>query len=149
MKKALLLIIPFLLFGCATQMDALQLRQLETKELEGTLDDAFRATMSVLQDAGYIIKNSDYQSGVIHAETGKKKDFWTGGTNWFEVTATVEQFTKEIVKERITILSKTEMPAGGFGGGGETAVRVENPELIQKLYADIKTEIFRRQNLAK
>ncbi|MDD5236818.1 MAG: hypothetical protein PHU91_04075, partial [Candidatus Omnitrophica bacterium] len=62
-------------------------------------------------------------------------------------TATVEQFSKAIVKERITILEKTK--AGQSYGGGENSRRVDNPEVLQKLYADIKQEVFRRQNLAK
>jgi len=146
MKRILFLILPFILIGCATQMNALQLRQIESKELEAKFEDVYRATMSVLQDAGYIIKNSDFQSGVIQAETGKKQDFMNT-EHWTEVTATVEQFSKDIVKERITILEKEKQSQGW--GGGESSHRVDKPEILQKLYADIKQEVFRRQNLAK
>lgn len=144
MKKAVLFILLFLVAGCATtQLSNLQRRSIEAKELEGNFDDAFKATLQVLQDNGYVIKNTDYKAGVIQGETGEKQGFWTYYNH--EVTATIEQFGENRVKERITFVYKS-------GDGVWIAKKsniIEDPKFLQKIYDDIQKEIFVRQNLSK
>jgi hypothetical protein len=133
--------------GCATtQLTALQRRTLESRDLEGKYDDAFKATVQVLQDEGYIIKNADFRSGVIQGETGIKQDFW-GMMRNLEVTATLEQFGENTVKERISFVTKNKLSSQY--GTQENSTRVENPELFQRIYDDIQKEMFVRQNLNK
>ena len=55
----------------STKLTPLQRRVLESKELKGTYDDAFKATIAVLQDMGYTIKTSDYTGGLIYAESSR------------------------------------------------------------------------------
>ena len=105
MKRNFLLVaILFFLVGCAATMDIMQRRSIESKELEGNFEDAFKATLQIFQDYGYVIKDSDYQSGVIHGETGIKQ-VWFRMEN-FEITATLEQFGPNIVKERMSLVKK-------------------------------------------
>jgi len=148
MKKlcfAMLLMIMFA--GCATtQITALQRRSLESRDLEGKYDDAFRATVQVLQDEGYIIENADFQSGVIQGETGIKQDFW-GLMRNSEVTATLEQFGENTVKERISFVTKNK--SSSQYGTQENSIRIEDPEFFQRIYDNIQKEIFVRQNLNK
>ncbi len=133
--------------GCATtQLTALQRRSLESRDLEGKYDDAFRATVQVLQDEGYIIKNADFKSGVIQGETAIKKDFWAGMKN-SEVTATLEQFGENTVKERISFVNKNK--SSSQYGTQENSTRVEDPEFFQRIYNNIQKEMFVRQNLNK
>jgi hypothetical protein len=144
-KRFLIAAILFFLAGCATTMDVMQRRSIESKELEGNLDDAFRATLQVFQDYGYVIKDADYQSGVIHGETGIKQ-VWFRMEN-FEITATLEQFGPNIVKERISLVKKIK--ASSQYGTQENSVIIDNPALFQKLYDNIQKEMFMRKNLAK
>jgi hypothetical protein len=133
--------------GCATtELSALQRRDLESKDLEGKYDDAFKATVQVLQDEGYIIKNADFTSGVIQGETGIKQNFW-GDMRNSEVTATLEQFGENIVKERISFVNKNK--SSSQYGTQENSTRVEDPELFQRIYDNIQKEMFVRKNLNK
>lgn len=145
MKKFLgLILLVFFLAGCVTTLSSLQRRSIETRELQGKFDDTFKATLQVFQDYGYIIKNSDYQSGIIQGETGIKRDFFGTMTN-FEITATIEQFGDNIVKERITLVKKIK--SNSEYGLSENSKIVNDPELFQRLYDDIQKEIFIRKNL--
>lgn len=146
MKRGFLIVaILFFLAGCATTMDAMQRRSIESKELEGNFDDAFKATLQVFQDYGYIIKDSDHQSGVIHGETGIKQ-VWFSMEN-FEITATLEQFGTNIVKERISLVKKIK--ASSQYGTQENSLIIDDLALFQKLYDDIQKEMFIRKNLSK
>ena len=133
--------------GCATtQLTALQRRTVESRDLEGKYDDAFRATVQVLQDEGYIIKNADFESGVIQGETGVKQDFW-GVMRNAEVTATLEQFGENTVKERISFVNKNK--SSSQYGTSENSARIEAPEFFQRIYDNIQKEMFVRENLNK
>ena len=133
------------LAGCATTLSPLQRRNIEARDLTGGFDDAYKATLQVFQDYGYIIKNSDYQSGVIQGETGTKQ-VWFSMVN-HEITATIEQFGENTVKERITLVKKIRNTSEY--GTKENSQIVDDPELFQKLYDDIQKEMFIRNNLNK
>lgn len=144
-RKFLILGLLFLLAGCATTMSAMQRRSIESKELEGNFEDAFKATLQVFQDYGYIIKDSDHASGVIHGETGIKQ-VWLRMEN-FEITSTLEQFGSNVVKERISLIKKVK--ASSQYGTQENSIIVDDPDLFQRLYNDIQKEMFIRKNLSK
>ena len=149
MKRLSLCCIIFALFlaGCVTTQTALQRRTYEAKELEGTIEDAFKATLQVLQDHGYIIKNTDRAGGVIQGETGIKKEFWTGDMTNMEITATLEQFGANTVKERLSLISKVKNSTGY--GTKENSEIIDDPEMFQKMYDEIQKEMFIRKNLNK
>jgi hypothetical protein len=144
---ALLLIIFFA--GCAStpELTALQRRSFEARDLQGSFEDAFKATIQVLQDEGYVIKNADFQSGVIQGETGIKQDFWGGTMHNAEVTATLEQFGENTVKERLVFLNKSK--DSSRYGTFEDSKRIEDPKFFQRIYDDIQKEMFVRKNLSK
>lgn len=148
MKKwCFAILLTIMSMGCATtQLSTLQRRTLESRDLEGKYDDAFKATIQVLQDEGYIIKNADFKSGVIQGETPIKQDFWVGMKN-SEVTATLEQFGENTVKERISFVNKTK--SSSQYGTHENSTRVEDPELFQRIYDNIQKEMFVRKNLSR
>ena len=146
MKKwCFAILLALLSSGCATsQLSALQRRTLESKDLEGKYEDAFKATVQVLQDEGYIIKNADLESGVIQGETGIKQNFW-GTMKNSVVTATLEQFGETTVKERKSFVNKAK--SSSQYGTQENSIRVEDPELFQRIYDNIQKEMFVRKNL--
>lgn len=140
-----ILILSFMLAGCATTMDSMQRRSIEAKDLEGNFDDAFKSTLQVFQDYGYIIKDSDHQSGVIHGETGIKQA-WLRMEN-FEITATLEQFGPNTVKARVSLVKKIK--TSSQYGTQENSFIIDDPVFFQRLYNDIQKEMFIRKNLAK
>jgi len=148
MKKwCVAILLTIMSMGCATtQLTALQRRTLESKDLEGKYEDAFKATVQVLQDEGYIINNADFKSGVIQGETGIKQNFW-GVMRNSEVTATLEQFGENTVKERISFVNKAK--SSSQYGTHENSTRVEDPDLFQRIYDNIQKEMFVRKNLSR
>lgn len=147
MKRTLTLFLLVIFFsGCATGLSDLQRRTIESKDLEGSLDNAFKATMAVLQDRGFVIKHTDSTSGVIQAETGMKPGFLQEYN--FVITATLEQFGENRVKERITI-TKNTVVQGMYGSRSESSTIVDDPKMLQEIYEQIQKEIFIRKNLAK
>lgn len=149
MKKLYISILLIMIVGCATNdLSSLQRRSIEAKELKGTFDDAFKATLQVLQDYGYVIKNSDYESGVIQGETGyrKSKNYWWDGIMMnTEITATLELFVEGRVKERLSIIEKRKSL---YGYERPSKIVVE-PELFQRMYDDVQKEMFVRENLKR
>ena len=140
------------LHGCATesQLTPLQMREMQCRDLEGSFDHAYKATLQVFQDYGYIIKNSDYQAGVAQGATATKRDknwFWNGLMASSEATATIEQFSANVVKERITLINKTK--SSSQYGTHENSRIVEDPAIYQRMYDDIQKEMFVRKNLSK
>lgn len=140
--------------GCVTapsQLTPLQRRVMESKELEGSFDDAFKATIAVLQDKGYLIKTSDHSGGLIYAESAlmNVKDFWFGMGNYqFKATVNFEKFTENRTKIRISISTEI-VPPFIINLGSIKAGPVEDPQVYQDLYAEIQKEIFRRAQLNK
>ena len=136
--------VAFILSGCAPTLSSMQRRNIEARDLKGSFEDAFKATLQVFQDHGYTIKSTDYQSGVIHGETGIKQTLFVGMTN-FEITATIEQFGENTVKERISLIRKKK--SSSQYGTFENSEIIDDPKRFQKLYDDIQKEMFIRANL--
>jgi hypothetical protein len=155
--------------GCATiqPMSPLERRAVESKDLRSSYDNAYRAALTVLQDNGYAILTTDYQGGLIRATTGEKPapylrageiedrpdavdilGILTGPTNKSEaadVTVTVEKYTEEITKMRITVDRHIYSKKGRRVG----SERVYEPATLQKYYAAIEKEILMREQLEK
>ena len=146
-KLCLATLLMIFISGCATTLPTLQRRSIESRDLEGTFEDAYKATLQVLQDYGYIIKNTDFDSGVIQGETGIQKG-WFGIMTNFEITATLEQFGENRVKERLSLIKKQKTSSPKYGTQ-ENSYIVDDPGLFQKLYDDIQKEMFIRRNLAR
>lgn len=140
-----ILLTAIILTGCATTLPAMQRRSFESKDLEGTFDDAYKATLQVFQDYGYIVKNADYKSGVIQGETGIKGGFFSMSN--FEITATLEQFGANTVKERLSLIKKVK--SSTQYGTHEDSKIIDDPELFQRIYDDIQKEVFIRKGLNK
>ena len=108
-----------------SQLTEIQRRNLETREVEGNnREDVLRSVVTVLQDRGYAIQASDYQGGIITA---------VNQNPFLQVTTTIESFTRTRIRMRISMKDKNGI--------------IEDPEIFDRLYDDIQTEVFRRSNL--
>ncbi len=139
MRITSLIMTCFFIAGCTTttSLSDLQRRSIEAKELEGSFEDAFKATMSVLQDKGYIIDNADYKVGLIKGATGADKK----SLQKYIVSATIEQFGDNLVKERVVFVREE-----AWGLGSQI---IQDPKFLEEIYDAIQKEIFVRKNLSK
>jgi hypothetical protein len=147
------------IIGCAAtpQLSPMQLRQLTTRTIESSYDHVFRATMTVLQDNGYIIKQTDMNSGLIVAnidrETSGASQFFqaaflgsiTDKNTVIEVSATVNKLNEQSQELRINI-----QETNYTGSGGKNTIKqITDKDIYQKLFNDITVEVKRREAMGK
>ncbi len=108
------------------KLTEMQRRSLECKEIEGTREDTLRAVVTVFQDKGFSIQSSDYEGGIISASTE---------IPLLRITASVEEFTPERTKMRITMKDNDGV--------------IEDEKVYAGMFDNIQAEVFRRANLSK
>jgi len=146
--------------GCATtpKMSPMQLRQITTRMIQGGYENVFKATMTVLQDNFYIIKQTDMDAGLIVAEVNREASGWSQffqalgsegeipskGTV-VEATAVVGKLSETTSEVRITIQEKT------YSSSGKTTrvKQLKDSEVYRSLFNDITIEVKRREALGR
>lgn len=146
MRLLFALVLAVAMTGCATKpLSELEVRSIEEKVFEGTYDDAFKATLQVLQDKGYVVENTDFAGGTINASTMKQMRRFSGGLYFRHIASvTVEQFGENNVKERISVMLEASQ-----GNRYLAAERERDLTYVQGIYDAIQKEIFVRRNLNK
>ena len=146
--------------GCATtpKMSPMQLRQITTRTIQGGYENVFKATMTVLQDNFYIIKQTDMEAGLIVAEVNREASGWSQflqalgsegeisnkGTV-VEASAVVGKLSETTSEVRITIQEKT------YSSTGKTTrvKQLKDSEVYRSLFNDITIEVKRREALGR
>lgn len=150
-----------LVAGCAMgpKMSPMQFRHISMRPIQGQYDNIFRATMTVLQDNEYIIKQTDMDAGLITAEVnrqtsrtllalqivGSKRQQIKNMGTIVEVSAVVSQINDANTEVRITIQERTYSETG-------TTTRVKqlrDPRIYKKLLDDITLEVRRREAMGR
>ncbi len=146
----------FSISGCATtnpKISPMQIRQITTKQIDGDYENIYRASLTVLQDNGYIIKNTDMNSGLIVANVDRETSqasqfmqaFWVGyvydkGTT-VELSVMVNKLNEAASEIRINI---QEINYTQFGGKN-TIKQIYDEKLYNNLFNTIVTEVKRRE----
>jgi hypothetical protein len=146
--------------GCATSqanLSPMQKRQITTRQIKGSYEHVFRAAMTVLQDQGYIVKNTDMASGLIVAnidkETSKSSQFWQAalvGTvydkgTFIEATITVGKINDTLQELRMSL---QETRYNQFGG--KTDIKeIADAKIYDALANQITVEVKRREALGR
>jgi hypothetical protein len=160
MKWFLLLLLPFVLSGCASpqpELSPMQKRQITSRTIDGDYENVYRATMTVLQDQGYVIKDTDMMSGLIVAhidrESSKGTQFMqlllTGyiadqGT-FIEISVTVNEINEDLQELRMNLQESSYNQYGG-----KFAIRqIYEPEPYNSLFNEIQVEVKRREALGR
>ncbi len=170
--------------GAYQPLSIQQRAAMQTKELEGSFDTGFAATLSVLQDEGWQINVVDKSSGIIQANSlkrqssiGPAEDWYAERdpkyinkiikqakkkgaelvqwTRWEQITAHIEPWGSNTIRERITITKYGSLPSNTYSyesktrtiGAREQSVVVENPATYQYLFQQIQRAVFIRQGL--
>ena len=170
MKKKLAFL--FLLTGalflsfvsCATgpKLSPMQVRELTTKLFEGDYETIYRATLTVLQDQGYVIRNTDMASGLILGYADRKTS--TGsqvfqaillghipdkGTD-IEASCMINKISDEASEVRIIVQEAKYGQASAFSGTSKQDTKIlRDPRIYKNLFDQIQLEINRRQAMKK
>ena len=140
----------------------MQIRQLTTKTMEGIYENVFKATITVLQDQGYIIKNTDMNSGLIVANVDRAT---SGGSQFtqalfggyvsdkgtmVEVSCMVNKINDTTQELRINIQETKYGQSSKWSGTGTQDVRrIYDEKVYQGLFNQIITEVKRREAMQK
>ncbi len=127
----------------------MQKRVLTTKLIEGSHEDTFRAVMTVLQDHGYAIRNTDMDAGLISAYTARQNyGVWgipTEHGTGFETSCIVTPVSSETTEIRLVIRKSYESRLRFSDRLSDKGPEVYDPEVIQELFNQVTVEVKRRQ----
>jgi hypothetical protein len=143
------------LVGCAAQpkvvQSQMQIRAYQSHEYETTKRIAFDSTMSVLQDAGFIIESADFETGFITGKgtTESHTAIWLGTVNeYVRMTAFVEQRTTSVARVRVNLVESSQRKSvWNEAQDVINEVGVRDPETYQQLFEKIDQAIFIKKNL--
>lgn len=153
MKKNILsiMLLCLVLTGCQTApvstKTPLELQAIQAKEFETTKKIAFAATLSVLQDLGYITDSASFETGLITAKSPMKNQFkpFVGKVMMvIKVTAFIEEISPGRTKIRINFLDSRYVQ--NSYGRQEEERAIEEAEMYQSFYSKVQQAIFVRKN---
>jgi hypothetical protein len=142
--------------GClatAPKLTPQQRRALQVRTFEASYDNVFKGARTVLQDEGYIIKNQDFDGGMILAQKettassgsvflatmgGDNQSYVTGRS--FDISFSLEKINDNLTETRMTLQNVTKTSTGGVAGK-----EVVDTEVYNALYNKINVEIQRRK----
>ncbi len=149
-----------LVAGCviAPKMSPMQVRQISTRLIAGSYENTFRATMTVLQDNGYIIKQTNMDAGLITAEVNRETSRFSQffqrrhskgrvvnkGTI-VEASAVVSKISDTNTEVRTTIQERTYTASGGTS----RVRQLRDAKIYKKLFDDITIEVKRREAMGR
>ena len=155
MKKNIfvILLLSLVITGCETIPQStktpLELQSIQSKEFETTKKIAFAATLSVLQDLGYIVDSASFETGLITAKSPTKNKFvpFVGQKmSLVKTTAFVEEINSGRTKIRTNFVNSVST-SSGYGIKTENEVPLETPDTYQDFFAKVQQGIFIRKNL--
>lgn len=146
--------------GCATapRLTPMQIREISTREIEGSYENVYRATMTVLQDNGYVITNTDMASGLIVATIDKET---SGGSQFaqalflghvadkarvYEASCMVSELNDTRSDLRIVIQETKLGQSSSFSGTSrQDSKQIYDPAIYKALFDSITIEVKRRE----
>lgn len=158
-------IIAFSLVNCATgpKLSPMQVRDLTTKLYENVdYETVFRATLTVLQDQGYVIKNTDMASGLILGYADRKTSTLSQvtqaaflgyvsnkGTD-VEASCMINKISDTSAEVRINVQEAKYGQNSAFSGTSKQDTKIlRDPKIYKNLFDQIQVEILRRQAMKK
>lgn len=139
-----------MLGGCTNTptVTTAQRSQMRTRTMDVDYEVAFRSTLMVLENQGYTIENTDFQTGLIKATIAKNafsaaQSFWLGttGTEVYNMSCTVSKASKESCRIRFNVRLNTETQQGAYNRS--SAKEINDPIVYQNLFNELRLEIER------
>lgn len=142
----------------APTLSPMQKREITTRVIDGSYDNTYRSILTVLQDQGYIIKNTDMVTGLINAVVDRE----TGGGSQFlqllssgyvsnkgselDCSFMVSKLNDSKTDVRINIQESTYGESSKHSGTGKQSVKtIYDVEIYNSLFNDIVIEVKRRE----
>lgn len=139
-RTVALCVLGILVASCATTLSPMQKRQITTRLLDATYEDAYRATMTVLQDHGYTIRNTDMESGLVSGYAFRQSD----DTKGYEVSCVLDPRSESKTELRITIRREKSGEESWISGlFGSSSPDVYDPNVYNGLFTEISVEVRR------
>ena len=153
-----LTIITILFIGCVAQpqLSPAQKRQITSKLYEADYELTFRAILTVIQDQGYIIKNTDMNTGLINATIDRESEMGAQvaqalilgyvadkGSN-MEATFMVNKINDARSEVRVNLQEAKYGQANKFSSSSQQSVKqILDPGIYEALFNEIEVEINR------
>ncbi len=152
-----------LFFSCAVgpQLSPMQQRQITTQIINGSYEDTYRASITVLQDQRYVIKNTDMASGLIVANVDRAA---SGGSQFaqalflgyvadkgteIEVSCIVNKISSDQTEVRMNIQEVNYGQSSMWTGTSkQKSKQIYDPEVYRNIFNQIEVEVKRRQAIA-
>ncbi|WP_420809886.1 hypothetical protein [Francisella halioticida] len=124
----------------------LQIQLMQTKTFNIDKRTAFDSTVTVMQNLGYIVKNANFDTGIITAKSTQSADFW-GNSKYTEASAFIKyRQSKKDSSIRINfVLHKIDQNTNSDGGMGSpitSSAAVEDPQAYKNAFTKIQQQIF-------
>lgn len=134
-------------------MSALELQQLQARDIEADKDQTFGAVMSVLQDSGYRIQSAEKNTGLITgvaSTTGKMTySLWTGFGKSKKspiVSAFIESRSPSVTRVRLSfVMGKVKSTV--YGSQPQDEEPIYDPAVYQKAFEQINQTVFIRHSM--
>ena len=161
-KTVAIIAIALMMFiaGCAVQpqLSPMQKRQITTRVFDGEYETTYRSILTVLQDQGYIIKNTDMNSGLINATIDREVGAGSAVTqalllgyvvdkgSEMEASFMVNKISDTKTEVRLNIQEAKYGQTSQWSGSGKQSVKqILDPGIFNQLFSEIQTEIKRRE----
>ena len=146
--------------GCAVQpqLSPLQKREITTKLFDSGYENTYRSILTVLQDQGYIIKNTDMNTGLINANIDREA---AGGEQFaqalllgyvankgseIDASFMVNKISNTNTEVRINLQESKYGQTSQWSSSGKQSVKqILDPGIYNQLFNEIRTEIKRRE----
>ena len=136
------------LSGCATNqvlsLTPLQIQLMQIKVFNVDKCTAFNATVTVMQNLGYIIQDTNFNTGIITAKSTQTTNF-LGDTQYTESTAFIQTYKQSDKNSsiRINFVIYNSMSNPNQGGAPiNTSSAVLDPQAYKNAFAKIQQQIF-------
>jgi hypothetical protein len=136
----------------------MQIRQITTKMMTGSYENVYRACLTVFQDQGYIIKQTDMDAGLIVANVDRST---SGGSQLaqalffgyvadkgseVEVSCMVNKLSETNSEVRINIQEVRYGQSSVWSGTGKQKSKtIYDTKLYNNLFNQIQVEVKRRE----
>jgi len=157
----LVLLSILLISACSTskvKLSPMQIRQITTRLIESDYENVYRASLTVIQDQGYVIKNTDMDSGLIVASVDRKTKagsqiaqalflgYVPSKGKEFELSCMVNKLSEKSTEIRLNI-HETEYGESSWlsGTSKQDSKQIYDQKLFADLFNEIEIEVKRRE----
>ncbi len=146
--------------GCTTQpqLSPLQKRQITTRLYDAGYETSYRSILTILQDQGYIIKNTDMTTGLINATIDREAGTGSQAVqavflgyvadkgSAMEASFMVNKINDSKTEVRLNMQESKYGQSSQWSSSSQQSVKqILDPEIYNQIFNDIQVEIKRRE----